>query len=416
MHNLFDRRSTLALLAAGGSHCFLPGARAAIARSGQSSSPFVRRVVHGPANSYTTYPHANGFLPDGRCLVARPAKVGGRPGLDYLAVDFSTGGVELMTSVAAARTYFAVSANGLLAIPKTFGVTLIDLGSARRTETHILDEPGWTVAQDLDIAPDGTKIIIARSHYAQPQQFEATTIATADGRLDRILKPAWQIDHAHFSPYAPSWVCYAQNVTPPRRSMHRMWVWNAQAAPNGRNIFDQVAKDGKAYVVSHERAMFHKSALLTIAHGSSAATPRGLYEVGFDGKTRLISESNRDFHCNISRDGRWAVVSLQGSADDQVPGVSAAFRGMETPARTPPTWLKKTGAGAFDISDIQLVDMRTGRRAFLFRATNAVAGQPYEVQPAISPDGRWVVFKDAREHCAMALDIDQDALTRFLDA
>jgi hypothetical protein len=336
--------------------------------------------------------------------------------LNYLAVDFSSGDVEPMVSVAAARTYFAVSENGLLAIPKTFGAALIDLKSGRRTEKQILNEPGWTVAQDLDISPDGSKILVARSHYARPQEFEVSTIATADGTLDRILNPTWQIDHAHFSPYAPSWVCYAQNVRPPQRSTHRMWVWHARSAPEGRNIFDQVADDGKTYVVSHERAMFHKAALLTIAHGSSAATPRGLYEVGFDGQRRLISESNRDFHCNISRDGRWAVVSLQGSADDQVPGVSAAFRGIETPARPPSGWLKQNGASAFDISDIQLVDIKTGKRAFLFRATNAVSGQPYEVQPAISPDGRWVVFKDARARCAMAMEIDQGALNRFLGA
>lgn len=416
MRRLLDRRSTLALLAACGSHYALSDAQAAVVARDQPSSPFVRRVVRGPINSYSTYPHANGFLPDGRCLVARPSTVRGRAGLDYLAIDFSSGDIEPIASVAAARTYFAVSENGLLAIPKTFGVALIDLESPSRTEKQILSEPGWTVAEDLDISPDGSKILVARSHYAKPQGFEASTIVTAGGKLDRILHPSWQIDHAHFSPYAPSWICYAQNVRPPQRSTHRMWVWNARSAPNGRNIFDQVNDDGKTYVVSHERAMFHKAALLTIAHGSSAATPRGLYEVGFDGQRRLISESNRDFHCNISRDGRWAVVSLQGSADEQVSGVSAAFRGIQTPARPPSGWLKETGAGAFDISDIQLVDIHTGKRAFLFRATNAVSGQPYEVQPAISPDGKWVVFKDARARCAMAVEIDQGALNRFLSA
>jgi|GEM_PF-938438 len=410
---LIDRRSTLALLAASGSGILSP-AHAVIMRNDRPSSPFVRRVVRGPANSYTTYPHANGFLPDGRCLVARPATVKGRPGLDYLAIDLPSGDVEPMVSVAAARAYFAVSSNGLLAIPKTFGVALIDLRASRRAEQHLLDEPGWTVAQDLDISPDGAKILVTRSHYAKPQRFDTSMIGTGTARLTRILQPGWQMDHAHFSPYDPSWVCYARNVAPQRRSMQRMWVWNARAAPQGRNIFRQVGKDGKTFVVSHERAMFHKPAMLTIAHGSSAATPRGLYEVGFDGGSRLISESNRDFHCNISRDGRWAVVSLQGRADEDVPGVAPSSRGAPTPARASPRWLQGQGANAFGISDVQIVDMRTGKRAFLFRATNAVSGQPYEVQPAISPDGKWVVLKDAREKTVIALEIDPRTLSAFV--
>jgi hypothetical protein len=101
----------------------------------------------------------------------------------------------------------------------------------------------------------------------------------------------------------------------------------------------------------------------------------------------------------VSRDGRWAVVSLQGVYDS-------------SEARPDPNWLK-TGLG-YGFSDVMLVNMRSGARAFLYRGTNATAGQPYEVQPTISPDGRWVLLKDAREKRVLMLEIDPEALEKFL--
>ncbi|WP_374550485.1 hypothetical protein [Sphingobium yanoikuyae] len=379
------------------------------------SSPFVKRAVRGPKGSYSTYPHANGFLPDGRCVVAVETTLGKNTAISYNAFNLVSGEVSEICTVAGARAYFAISDNGIMAIPKKFGISIIDISSDNKVERNILFEPGWTVAQDLDISRDGSRVLASRTKYKYPQDFDIIEIGVNVEDERNIVSPGWQMDHAHYSPFDQAWVCYAQNAQVRQRSLSRMWVWHAKYASSGRHIFNQTFANGTEFVVSHERAMFHKGALLTIAHGASSATPRGLYEVDFDGNSRLVSESNRDNHCNISRDGRWAVVSLQGAGDEVTDPISRRFHGMAVPARVKPNWPKISGNIGYAVSDVQIVDMVSGRREFLFRGTNDLDGQPYEVQPCISPDGKWVIVKDAYERCVIALEMNQLVLGKFLN-
>ncbi len=360
------------------------------------SSTLVRRVVQGPDNTYFTYPHSHGFLPDGRAVLASPGDVGGRPGVTYFAFDPHGGDAEKLTAIVGARMYYAISRSGLMVVPLRFGAVAIDLTRAGAKPRVLFNEDGWTVAGDCEVSPDGARALFTRSHYEQPRSDTLDVFDMARGELTQVLAPGWQMDHAHFSPHDPKWICYCNNDA---KQFRRMWVQHPVEAPDGRHVFEQKRADGKIFMVSHERAMFHKNALITIAHGSSSATPRGLYEVGFDGATRLLSESNQDFHCNISRDGRWAVVSLQGVRQ---PGGRRASG----------DWLRSPlGYGE---SDVELVNLRNGKRSFLFRGTNARDGQPYEVQPTISPDGRWVALKDARTRSVLFLEIDPTALSVFL--
>ena len=88
-------------------------------------------------------------------------------------------------------------------------------------------------------------------------------------------------------------------------------------------LFKQVQSDGKVFNIGHERAMFNERTVLVIAFGSnSSARPCGLYAVGFDGEVRLVSESMRDLHCNVSQDGSWAAVSLQGTHETLMQRIS----------------------------------------------------------------------------------------------
>lgn len=392
----FNRRSVLMGAAA------LAGATTLRAKAVLAEAPLastlIRRVVQGPANTYFTYPHSHGFLPDGRAVLASPGDVGGRPGVVYLAFDPAGGDAEQVASVSGARMYYAISKGGLMVVPRKFGAVAVDLTREGARPRELFNEDGWTVAGDCEISPDGSRALFTRSHYEAPRADTLDVFDMARGELTRLLAPGWQMDHAHFSPHDPNWICYCNNDA---KQFRRMWVHHPEEAPEGRHIFEQKRADGKIFVVSHERAMFHKNAMITIAHGSSSATPRGLYEVGFDGSTRLLSESNQDFHCNISRDGRWAVVSLQSTR--QPDG-----------RRAPGDWLRSPlGYGE---SDVELVNLRNGKRRFLFRGSNARDGQPYEVQPTISPDGRWVVLKDARTRSVLFLEIDPSALRLFLSA
>jgi hypothetical protein len=234
-------------------------------------------------------------------------------------------------------------------------------------------------------------------------------------------------DHAHFSPRDEAWVCFCDGsaTNPYPFTLMRTWVWHPQYANPAQNVFSQ-EQASRPLDIGHERAMFDRLSMIAVAYAESPGTPRGLYEINFqDNQARLISESNRDLHCNVSRDGRWAVVSQQGTCD----GTRSDGNVTETLAQRiaprplslcqlsgsrggDPDWLKSSAG--FSFSDVTLVNLQTGNRAFLFRGTNANIGQPYEVQPTISPDGRWVLVNDAESQSVIALKLNREALEGFL--
>lgn len=369
----------------------------AVAATSEPSSPLVKRVVRSPENTYYTYPHSNGFLPNGACVLASPATNPGNPGLDYVSFDFNTGDSSVITHIRDSRMYYAIDRNGVMAVPRKHGVFLIDMKRKNDPPKQLFDDPGWTLHADCDISADGKKIVVSLTRDDAPNTHRVSVIDVSSGQVETIMQTDWVIDHAHFSPFDPSWIALA-NGEP--KTYLRLWVWNRPQAPNGRMLFKQAQPDGKVFNIGHERAMFNKRAMLVIAFGSnSSAGPCGLYEVGFDGAVRLVSESMRDLHCNVSVDGRWAVISLQGTHDSLMQRISSA-------------WLDQ-GAG-YGLSDVMVVNLATGARQFLYRGTNAAKGQPYEVQPTISPDGKWVLLKDAREQRVLGIEIDQAKLAAFL--
>ena len=362
----------------------------------EPTSPLVKRVVRSPENSYFTYPHSNGFLPNGACVLGVPTSGPNNPGLDYVSFDFRNGESSLITHVRDARMYFAIDQKGMLAATRKHGTYLIDAMQKNDKPREVFSDPGWTFHSDCDIAVDGRKILVSRNDEGR-NAHRVDLIDTASGQAETLVERDWLMDHAHFSPFDPSWIVFAS--AEPKKYM-RLWVWNRQQAPEGRKLFNQTKSDGKVFDIGHERAMFSKRGLLVIAYGSnSSARPCGLYEVGFDGTARLVSESNRDFHCNISRDGRWAVVSLQGTYDALMQRISSNW-----PNESP----------GYGFSDVMVVNMATGARQFLYRGTNSAKGQPYEVQPTISPDGKWVLLKDGREQRVLGIEIDQSKLSAFL--
>src|SRR5205085_9935631 len=92
-------------------------------------------------------------------------------------------------------------------------------------------------------------------------------------------------------------------------------VWHHKFAPQGTAIFNPYRSNGTRLRVGHTRALFTRPSVVTVAYGDSSGTPRGLWEVSFRGSMHLISESNRDYHCNISSDDKWAVVSTLGPVE-----------------------------------------------------------------------------------------------------
>lgn len=357
------------------------------------ATPLARRVVRAPADTYFTYPHSNGFLPDGSAMLASPAG----SGLEYLRWDPATGQSRRVNRIAGANMYYAIAANGRVATTYRNGLMVFDGTQPDATPRTVTRHPNWIHHIDCDISADGQRALVTRNRYVAgegpPHRTDLVELASGESRT--LMGADWVMDHAHFSPFDPAWICIACGE--PER-YQRLWVWHERLAPQGRALFRQVQADGKRFDVGHERALFTRRSMIVVAYGSNSdARPCGLYEVDFDGGVRLVSESNRDFHCNVSPDGRWAVVSLQGTHELQMQPIRAEWRRPEI---------------GFGPSDVQVVDMRSGRRALLWRATNSSRGQPYEVQPTISPDGRWVLLKDAQERSVLAIEID----TRQLEA
>jgi hypothetical protein len=232
-------------------------------------------------------------------------------------------------------------------------------------------EDGITLQTLPSIRIDGGAVLIG---YQRDKAYGVLRIDTTTGVARTIVEHDWWINHAHFTPHDPSWISFChegRTETIP----DRMWAWHAEHAPRGRALFDQASRTpGVHLYVGHEVACHHDASLLVVAYGASPEGPRGLYEVFLDDRRpRLISEADRDLHCNISPDGRQAVVDTSGKHD--TPG-----RGWEN---------------ADGFSDIILIDTATGRREVIARTT--LVNHPWHPHPAFSPDGHSIVYAEGRK-------------------
>lgn len=367
------------------------GARAAL----------VRRVVSGPASTYFAYTHANAFLPDGRThVVARPEN----GGITFLSFDPQTGQERSLGALKKVDLYYSLSEDGRT-LAETDGQRLLAWEVGSKNEPRVLfrdpegEEGKWAINVS-DISADGRSFVAMRRfrgtkpYKVLPDgrglQYQLLHHDLRAGRSEFVMETPWWLNHVHFSPKNPEWISMAHEGDADKVP-DRLWAWHARKAPEGSMLFAQTGADGLPLYVGHERACFHRESCLFIAFGSSPSASTGLYEVDFDGKHRLISAGDRDWHCNISRDGRWAVVDTTGPHD--APG-----RGWADAGRT---------------SDIVAINLRSGARAFLHRSTHSK--HPYHPHPHISPDGRWVVFNDSDTRRTMALEIEPAALRAFLE-
>lgn len=199
-------------------------------------------------------------------------------------------------------------------------------------------------------------------------------IDVESGEGHPFIEQNWMADHFHFCPHDENWIGFSHEGacdTVP----DRMWGWHPTLAPEGKCIFNQQSDDPQhPLCVGHERWCFHETFALVVAYGESVVGPRGLYEIFPDGRpARLVSQGDRDWHCNVSRDGRWAVVDTAGPHD--MPG-----KGWE---------------GVNGESDIVLVEMKSGARTFLAHSRSG-KGQAHP-HPVFSPDGRWIYFNKVND-------------------
>lgn len=366
-------------------------------KKGTSDPPsLVKRVVAGPPGAYFVYTHSNGFLSDGRLLLSE--KTGKWTNL--ILFDPSTGVATQAGALPNTRLYGGLSRNNLFVTTVNNCVVVMNLLSGVDSSRLLYEAPQpWRMGLP-DISPDGKYVYMDFHIYRSSPQCNEIRVLRVDGDNPDggrvLIRKPWLLNHVQHSTRVPGWIMFAHEGGP---VLDRMWAWNSALAPEGVPIFKQEDSDGRALYVGHEVLMPNKLAAISVVFGGSPGRPHGLYEInladeGGPSSEQLVSEGDRDWHCNISRDGDWAVVDTMGPSD--MPGAPS------------PEWLKD-GAR----SDVMVVNMRTGARRLLSRSSFMIK-HPWHPHPHISPDNKWVIYNDANAQRIYALEIDQNALAAFL--
>ena len=221
------------------------------------------------------------------------------------------------------------------------------------------------------IRADGQKIICS---LCENDRHSALLLNLKTGGQRVLFEKPWFANHFHFCPHDPEWIGFSHEGNC-ALIMDRVWGWHAKEAPEGKCFFEQFASiPDRVLYVGHERWSFHDRSVLIVAYGDGPGKPRGIYEAFVDGRPqRLIGEADRDFHLDVSRDGRWIVIDTTGTYD--APG-----KGWEN---------------AWPLTDILVMDRATGERRFV--AHSRLAKHPSHAHPIFSVDGRHVYFNEASE-------------------
>lgn len=322
---------------------------------------------------YLGYPHSNQFADAGASLIfgqieAKTISLWKRHLVSGDEVRLGTFPVNAEPPAKVIWFDVAYDANRMIAAVD-HAVLLFDLQTSTGPREVYHAPAPYVLDRLVSITADGRWMIVVL--HIEGMRHRALRIDLQTGEELVLADHPWFANHFHFSPADPAWVGYAHEGAT-ETIPDRVWAWHAQQAPRGRCLFDQMSdQPPKRLCIGHERWAFHNVSAVAVAYGVSPAGPRGLYEVFPDRPARLISAGQRDFHCDVSRDGRWAVVDTTGPHD--APG-----RGWEN---------------AGGISDILIVDMVTGRREFLARSHQHL--HPRHCHPVFSPDGSSIFYNEA---------------------
>jgi len=326
--------------------------------------PNTIEVTRYEQNRFLTYPHANSFADGGESLV-----VGEYDGTGYALVktDIATGRDVAQYPFPIKRTGHSLPAydiaretNRLFFIDDK-ALWIIDLDAA--TPPQLVYRGDLSLIDIVSASADGTRVVGGAKAAEGYVGFE---INIATGKATTTFEYPWWVNHVQYCPFDESIIGFCHEG-PTEQIPQRVWAYTNG---NSRCVFDQRWDDESTRLfVGHERWAFHDASVLAVAYGVSIGGPRGIYEAFTDNRpSRLVSEGNRDFHLDISRDGRWVAVDTTGPHD--LPG-----KGWEN-------------AGPH--SDVLIIDRTIGTRQCLARSTqNTISSHAH---PVFSPDGRWIYY------------------------
>ncbi|MFG0248010.1 MAG: TolB family protein [Phycisphaeraceae bacterium JB051] len=339
-------------------------------------------------NRYHTYPHSNGFTVDGRQMVVMQM-MPDHTSLWLLTTDLLGTSPQTISPGRRIASFdlpqpvrdkkpipiwpdIAINKN-ILTVSVQDSIWLLNLDEIGSKPQLIYVAPkGWELSDLTSLKPDASAVCFGI--YDQDNHISRCMEIDLQTQQQQVLleDTTRLINHFHYSPHDPDWIGFAHEG-PTREIPDRVNGYHPTLAPSGRCLFDQQSDEaGKRLAVGHERWCFHEASAIAVAYGASPTGPRGLYRIFADTSlpARLISEADRDWHCNVSRDGRHMVVDTSGPSD--LPGCGWDDAGK--------------------VSDVVYLNPITGQRTLLARTQLAI--HPWHPHPSFSPDGRWVFFND----------------------
>lgn len=329
--------------------------------------PAVRYLTTFAERCYFTYPHQNGFYDGGRRIVLGQLEDGAVSLWGYdLRQDTRERLARLPLGNGFRMVWYDITEAGMLAAMADNSIWLLDLRCPGAAPRRLYTPPAGQKLHDLvSLHPDGRSVVGVYYPLAGPTTGPSTVVRVrlGDGRAEALFAESWFVNHLQHSKCDPELLglCHEGAFNVP----DRIWAHNPRWGTPTRQLWDQRSAEGGVLAVGHERWCFTEQAALAVAYPQSRCGPRGLYKVSLTGGATLVSESNTYWHCNISRDDRWAVV-------DTFPGYCAA-------------------AGE---SCIVLLDM-AGEQAPRTLATVRAVAHPAHPHPHFTPSADALVFNDA---------------------
>lgn len=321
---------------------------------------------------YLTYPHSNGWVDGGSGLILARR---GPTMTSFVRHEIESGKATVLAEVShekndARCVYFDVADNVLACLSELTLYTL-DLTNAGAKPHAVFTFPADSKYCELcSLHPAGTHVLV---HALIEGRHRCWEFSLHDGTHKELWSSDWYANHFHYVPHNPSLIGFSHEG-PAHEIADRAWVFTAGSPETARCVFDlSHLPVEKRLNIGHELWAHHADTGLAVAYVGSKGRPRGLYEIYADGRpARLVSEGDRDWHSNISRDGTMAVTDTSAPIDRPEIEFSPADAG----------------------SDIVLIDMATGARRVIAH-TLSTPHHPAHPHPVFSPDGEWVYFNQS---------------------
>ncbi|WP_269524531.1 oligogalacturonate lyase family protein [Coraliomargarita parva] len=335
-------------------------------------------------NRYLTYPHCNGFTGDGALVVGQLEE----NSISLWKIDYRSGEERFLARfekpVIGWLAFDVALESERMAVVVGQELWILDMSGKEETRCIYTFDTSEIDAWDFNekglhpipsLSKDGTQVVVC---ITLPGKSKVLRIDVAGGTGHCLFEKPWWITHAHFCHHDENWIGFCHEG--PAEKVHdRVWGWHETLAPDGVLLFDQrIGDSGESIYLGHERWALSETAAYVVAYGRgiSPVGPCGLYKLSLDASGRarveLVRQSDRYWHCNVSRDGRWAVVDTTGPYD--APGT-----GWEN---------------AGNVSDVLLIDLQDGSERLLARSARS-AQQTAHPHPTFAPDNATVFFNEA---------------------